>query len=57
MNKLSLLVLALILASCGTTKEVIYEVPYEYTEELLDTLTVSAPVYVEGEEDVFLLPP
>ena len=57
MNKLSLLATVLILASCGTTKEALYEAPLEYTEELLDTLTVSAPVYVEGEEDTFVLPP
>ena len=57
MNKLLLIATVLILASCGTTKEVVYEVPFEYTEELLDTLTVSAQVYVEGEEDAFVLPP
>lgn len=56
MNKHFLLAIVLLLASCGTTKEVVYEVPYEYEEELLDTLTVSAPVYVEAEED-FILPP
>jgi aminopeptidase N len=57
MNKLSLLVIVLILASCGTTKDVVYEVPFDFEEELLDTLTVSAPVWVEGEEDTFVLPP
>ncbi len=56
MNKLSLLAIVLVLASCGTTKEVVYEAPFDYEEELLDTLTVSAPVYVEGEEDDFVLP-
>ena len=48
MNKHFLLATVLLLASCGTTKEVVYEAPFEYEEELLDTLTVSAPVYVEG---------
>jgi aminopeptidase N len=56
MNKHFLLATVLLLASCGTTKEVVYEAPFEYEEELLDTLTVSAPVYVEGEEDFTLLP-
>lgn len=57
MYKLSFLALVLILVSCHTTKEVVYEVPFDYEEELLDTLTVSAPVYVEGEEDNYTIAP
>ena len=56
MNKYFLFTIVLFLASCGTTKDVVYEAPFEYEEELLDTLTVSAPAYVEGEDD-FVLPP
>jgi len=56
MYRISLLLLVLIISSCGTTKDVVYDAPVIYDEELLDTLTVSAPVYVEGEENNYTLP-
>ena len=46
----------LFLISCGTTKEVVYEAPFDFEEELLDTLVVSAPVFVPGEEKDYTLP-
>jgi len=49
MQRIFALALTLLICSCNTTKETVYEV--DYSEELLDTLTVTAPVYVEGEDD------
>jgi len=57
MNKFSLLAIILVFASCGTKKEIVFQAPFDLEEELLDTLTVSAPVYVPGEEEAYVLPP
>ena len=56
MHKLIYFTLFLFLLSCGTTKEVVYEAPFDYEEELLDTLVVSAPVFVPGEDKKYTLP-
>ena len=56
MHKFPLLIGILIFISCGTTKEVVYEMPFDFEEELLDTLVVSAPVFVPGENEKYTLP-
>jgi aminopeptidase N len=56
MYKYLYFILAFTLFSCGTSKEVVYEMPIEYQEELLDTLVVSAPVFDPQEKEQFTLP-
>lgn len=56
MYKYSILVFVFILASCGTTKDIVYEAPVDYQEEMLDTLTVSAPVFIAEEDKNYTLP-
>lgn len=56
MSKLSFIVVILVLVSCGTTKEVVYQAPVDFEEELLDTLVVSAPVFDPEEEMQYTLP-
>lgn len=56
MYKFIYLSLVLILVSCGTSKEVVIEMPISYEEELLDTLVVSAPVYDPIEKEQYTLP-
>ena len=56
MHKLIYFTLFLFLLSCGTTKEILYEAPFDFEEELLDTLVVSAPGFVPGEKENHTLP-
>ena len=56
MFRFSFLVGILLFISCGSTKEVVYEAPFDFEEELLDTLVVSAPVFVPGENENYTLP-
>lgn len=56
MHKLIYFTLFIFLLSCGTSKEIVYEAPFDYEEELLDTLVVSAPVFVPGEKENYTLP-
>lgn len=56
MYKLSLLLGLLVLVSCGTKKEIVYQAPISFEEELLDTLVVSAPAFVPEEEAEYTLP-
>jgi len=54
MQKLLIFWLALFVCSCSTTNKIDYSTTFD--EELLDTLTVTAPVYVPGEEDAYARP-
>jgi len=54
MQKLSYLAALLLIYSCSSTKTIDYSTTFD--EELLDTLTVTAPVYVPGEEDIWEAP-
>ena len=56
MNKFYLLIGILLLASCKTSQEVVYEAPLDYEVEMLDTLVVSAPVYNKEVEAQYSLP-
>ena len=49
MQRIIALAAVLLLCSCKTTKDTLYDSGYDI--ELLDTLTVTAPVYVEGEDE------
>ena len=56
MYKLTYFIALFLLVSCGTTKDIVYEAPIDFEEELLDTLVVSAPVFDPKEKENYTLP-
>jgi len=56
MNRFFILLSIILITACKTTKDVVYEAPIDFEQEMLDTLTVSAPVFVADEEKKYDLP-
>jgi len=54
MKYYSILITCLFLSACKTSKDAVFTAPYD--EEILDTLTVTAPVFVENDVEDYTLP-